>query len=109
MSKSDPDRVKLMKKIDTMAPEVMSKNPKATRTFLQMRHNLIKTSKAESKSQQRLMGMVHAYQNGTLENFSELPSGLQKKIKDMAMSMSSKQTKDYAETKHKGLKEKKKS
>lgn len=66
-----------------------------------------KTAEAESKSQQRLMGMVHAYQNGTLENFSKLPTSLQNKIKGMAASMSKKKTKDYAETKHKGMPEKK--
>lgn len=66
----------------------------------------IKTAKAESKSQQRLMGMVHAYQKGELENFKDLPKDLQSKIKEMAMDMSKKETKDYAETKHKGLPEK---
>lgn len=68
---------------------------------------LNKKAEAESKSQQRLMGMVHAYQNGSLKNFKTLPEGLRNKIKSMAMSMSSKQTKEYAETSHKGLKEKK--
>ena len=51
---------------------------------------------AKSKSQQRLFGMVHAYQNGELEN----PS---KEIKKIAKSITKKDAKDFAETKHKGL------
>lgn len=66
----------------------------------------VKTAEAKSKSQQRLMGMVHAYQNGELRNFKDLSPSLKKKIKEMANSMSKSETKDYAETKHKGLKEK---
>jgi len=51
---------------------------------------------AKSKSQQRLFGMVHAYQKGELKN----PS---KEIKDIANSISDKDAEDFAETKHKGL------
>ena len=51
---------------------------------------------AKSKSQQRLFGMVHAYQKGELDN----PSA---EIKDIAKSISKKDAKDFAETKHKGL------
>lgn len=51
---------------------------------------------AKSKSQQRLFGMVHAYQKGELDN----PS---KEIKDIAKSITKKDAKDFAETKHKGL------
>lgn len=51
---------------------------------------------AKSKSQQRLFGMVHAYQKGELDN----PS---KEIKDIAKSISKKDAEDFAETKHKGL------
>ena len=51
---------------------------------------------AKSKEQQRLFGMVHAYQKGELKN----PS---KEIKDVAKSISYDDAKDFAETKHKGL------
>ena len=51
---------------------------------------------AKSKSQQRLFGMVHAYQKGELKNAS-------KEIKDIAKSISKKDAEDFAETKHKGL------
>jgi len=51
---------------------------------------------AKSKSQQRLFGMVHAYQKGELKN----PS---KEVKDIASSISDKDAEDFAETKHKGL------
>lgn len=55
---------------------------------------------AESKAQQRLMGMVHAYQKGELKS----PSG---KVKDVAKHISKKDAKDFASTKSKGLPEKK--
>jgi len=51
---------------------------------------------AKSKSQQRLFGMVHAYQKGELKN----PSS---EIKSIAKSISKKDAEDFAETKHKGL------
>jgi hypothetical protein len=54
---------------------------------------------AKSKRQQRLMGMVRAIQKGKMK----APS---KKLKDIAKSMKKKDTKEYAETKHKGLPEK---
>jgi hypothetical protein len=57
---------------------------------------------AKSKSQQRLMGMVYAYQEGRLD-ISKLPKPLQKKIKSMAKSMPKETTEEYARTKHKGL------
>jgi len=51
---------------------------------------------AVSKAQQRFMGMVHAVQNGDME----APS---KEVEKAADSMSKKDAKDYASTKHKGL------
>lgn len=51
---------------------------------------------AKSKEQQRLFGMVHAYQKGELKN----PS---KEVKDIAKSISYDDAEDFAETKHKGL------
>ena len=51
---------------------------------------------SKSKAQQRLMGMVHAYQAGKLDDAS--PS-----IRKIANSMSPKDAKDFAKTKHKGL------
>ena len=55
---------------------------------------------AQSKSQQRLMGMVHATQQGKLKN----PP---RKVQDMANSMSKEDAKHYAQTKHDKLPEKK--
>ena len=57
---------------------------------------------AKSKEQQRLFGMVHAYQKGELEDASQ-------EVKGLADDMSYKSVKDFAETKHKGLPEKVKS
>ena len=51
---------------------------------------------AKSKAQQRFFGMVRAYQKGELENPSQA-------IKDAAKSISKKEAKKFAETKHKGL------
>lgn len=51
---------------------------------------------SKSKSQQRLFGMVDAYQKGDLKN----PS---KKIKDIAKEMPNKEVKKFAKTKRKGL------
>jgi len=51
---------------------------------------------AKSKSQQRLFGMVDAYQKGELDN----PS---KEVKDIAKSISHKDARKFAKTKHKGL------
>lgn len=49
-----------------------------------------------SKAQQRFMGMVHAAQKGDMEN----PSS---EVQKAADSMSDKDAKDFASTKHKGL------
>lgn len=54
---------------------------------------------AKSKAQQRLFGMVHAYQKGELENPSE-------EIKNIADHISYKDAKKFAKTKHKKLPEK---
>jgi hypothetical protein len=51
---------------------------------------------AQSKAQQRFMGMVHAVQKGDME----APS---KEVEKAADSMSDADAKDYASTKHKGL------
>jgi hypothetical protein len=57
---------------------------------------------AQSKAQQRFMGMVHAVQKGDME----APS---KEVEKAADSMSDKAAKDFASTKHKGLPNKKES
>jgi hypothetical protein len=54
---------------------------------------------AQSKAQQRFMGMVHAAQKGDMENPSP-------EIEKAADSMSDKDAKDFASTKHDGLPEK---
>lgn len=55
---------------------------------------------ARSKSQQRLFGMVHAYQKG---KFKDAPE----EVKNIARSISSEDAEHFAKTKHKGLPEKK--
>lgn len=55
---------------------------------------------AKSKSQQRLFGMVHAYQKGKLKNAP-------KKVKSIAKRISKGDARDFASTKRKGLPEKK--
>ena len=53
---------------------------------------------ATSKSQQRLFGMIHAYQKGKLKN---APS----KIKKLSKTIGKDSATHFAETKHKGLPE----
>ena len=53
---------------------------------------------SKSKSQQRFFGMVDAYKKGKMKNASS-------KIKKAANSMSMKDVKDFAKTKHDGLPE----
>jgi hypothetical protein len=55
---------------------------------------------AQSKAQQRFMGMVHAAQKGDMENPSP-------EVAKAADSMSDKDAKDFASTSHKGLPDKK--
>lgn len=106
MKKTDPKRPELMKAVEEMAPEALAANPEITPAFMKVRDSILKTGEAESKSQQRLMGMVHAFQNGELD-MAELDPELQNKIRSMAKTMTKSESKDYAETKHKGLPEKK--
>jgi len=54
---------------------------------------------AQSKAQQRFMGMVHSAQKGDMENPSP-------EVEKAADSMSDKDAKDFASTKHDGLPEK---
>ena len=60
---------------------------------------------SKSKSQQRFMGMVHAYQKGELKT-KGMDKELLDKIKNAAKGLTKKDAKDFAETKHKGLPEK---
>ena len=53
---------------------------------------------AQSKQQQKFMGMVHALKKGDMN-----PSDASPELKKAADSMSSKDAKDFASTKHKGL------
>lgn len=55
---------------------------------------------ALSKSQQRLMGMVHAFKNGKLKHAP-------KKIKDVSRHISDADARDFAKTKTGNLPEKK--
>jgi hypothetical protein len=55
---------------------------------------------ATSKVQQRLMGMAYAYKKGELD-----PNEASQEVKDLADSMTLKQLKDFASTKHDGLPE----
>jgi len=56
--------------------------------------------KAVSQAQQKLMGMAYAYKKGELENASET-------VKKIASSMSMKELRDFAKTKHENLPNKK--
>jgi len=60
---------------------------------------------AESKSQQRLMGMVYAYKSGELD-LSTLSPSLRKKIVEISKNMTMEEAKEFAATVHKGLPEK---
>lgn len=60
---------------------------------------------ATSKSQQRLFGMVHAYNKGELDT-SDVDGDLLAKIKKIANSMTDKDTEKFAKTKHDDLPEK---
>ena len=53
---------------------------------------------SKSKAQQKFMGMVYSLKKGDIK-----PSDVSKDVKDAAKSMSKKDAKDYASTKHKGL------
>ena len=53
---------------------------------------------AKSKSQQRLFGMIHAYQKGKLKNASP-------EVKKIAKGIDKDSATHFAETKHKGLPE----
>lgn len=60
---------------------------------------------AKSKSQQRLMGLAYAYKSGEIKA-KDLNPKYADKVKDLAKSMTQKQLKDFAKTKHKKLPEK---
>ena len=53
---------------------------------------------SKSIAQQKFMGMVHGLKKGDMK-----PSDVSQDVKDAAKSMSKKDAKDYASTKHKGL------
>lgn len=54
-----------------------------------------------SKAQQRLMAMAYALKKGEMD-----PGDASQEVKDLADSMTLKQLKDFAETKHEGLPDK---
>lgn len=58
--------------------------------------------KSVSKAQQRLMGQAYAYKKGSLKN-KDLDPKYAEQIKNLSDSMTMKQLKDYASTKHIGL------
>jgi hypothetical protein len=60
---------------------------------------------SKSKTQQRLMGQAYAYKTGELKA-KDLNSEYADEIKKLAKSMTEKQLKDFAKTKHKNLPEK---
>ncbi len=60
---------------------------------------------ARSRTQQRLMGQAYAYKTGDLK-VKDMDPKYADEIKKIAKSMTKKQLKDFAETKHKGLPEK---
>jgi len=60
---------------------------------------------ARSKTQQRLMGQAYAYKTGELKS-KDMDPEYADEIKKLAKSMSEKQLRDFAKTKHKNLPEK---
>jgi hypothetical protein len=60
---------------------------------------------SKSKSQQRLMGLAYAYKNGDIKS-KDLDSRYADKVKELSKSMSLKDLKHFARTKHEGLPEK---
>jgi len=60
---------------------------------------------SRSKTQQRLMGQAYAYKTGELKA-KDLNPEYADEIKKLAKSMTEKQLKDFAKTKHKNLPEK---
>ena len=59
---------------------------------------------SKTPGQQRLMGQAYAYKTGKLKK-SDIDSKYRKKIIELANSMTEKQLKDFAETKHSSMKE----
>lgn len=53
---------------------------------------------AKSKAQQKFMGLVYALKKGDVK-----PSDVSQSVKDAAKSMTTKQAKDFAATKHENL------
>ena len=60
---------------------------------------------SKSKTQQRLMGLALAYKTGEIKA-KYLSPEYADEIKKLAKSMTEKQLRDFAQTKHKGLPEK---
>ena len=60
---------------------------------------------SKSKTQQRLMGLALAYKTGEIKE-KDLSPEYADEIKKLAKSMTEKQLRDFAQTKHKGLPEK---
>lgn len=60
---------------------------------------------ARSKTQQRLMGLAYAYKTGDVKA-KDLDPKYADEIKKLSKSMTEKQLKDFAKTKHKNLPEK---
>jgi len=60
---------------------------------------------ARSKTQQRLMGQAYAYKTGELKS-KDMDPEYADEIKKLAKSMTEKQLRDFAKTKHKNLPEK---
>jgi hypothetical protein len=57
-----------------------------------------------SKTQQRLMGVAYAVKSGDMQ-LSDVDTDYRDKVKDLVDNMTTKQLKDFAETKHEGLPE----
>lgn len=60
---------------------------------------------SKSKSQQRIMGLAYAYKSGDVKS-KDLNPKYAEDIKKISKSMTKKQLKDFAKTKHKGLPDK---
>lgn len=79
-----------------MAKQVIKLNESQLKNLVRESLKQVLSERAKSVAQQQFMGMVDAYKKGDMPDASPA-------IKKAAKSMTSKEVKDFAKTKHKGL------
>ncbi len=101
--KKPDDQKKFVEKVKVTDPDKVKMNP--TDDTATVGESEIQ-EKSVSKSQQGLMGAAYSVEKG-YKKLSDIPKSYRKKVKDMVGSMTKKELKDFASTKHKGLPDKK--